>query len=215
MDFGLAFSFVFQDEEWIKKVLIAAVLSIIPILGQIVVLGWSLEVTRRVILKDPNPLPDWDDFGGLFVQGLKALVVGFVLAIPMIIISIPGSLLSAVLDPRDYETVIALISACTGCLAFLYGIVMAFAIPAAYGELAATDNLGSALNPARMWALVRAAPAAYLIVLLGVILAGFIAPLGTLLCVVGVFITGAYVMAFQGHLYGQAYLQATAGAPAA
>ena len=55
MDFGSAFSFVFQDEDWIKKILLIAVISLIPIVGQIVALGFALEVMKRVINSDPTP----------------------------------------------------------------------------------------------------------------------------------------------------------------
>jgi len=34
MDFGLSFSFPFQDEDWIKKIVLTAVISLIP-LGRI------------------------------------------------------------------------------------------------------------------------------------------------------------------------------------
>ncbi len=33
MDFGLAFSYVFKDPDWFKKVAIPAVCSLIPVVG--------------------------------------------------------------------------------------------------------------------------------------------------------------------------------------
>ena len=63
MDFGLAFSYVFQDRDWLRKVGIVALISLIPILGQLVLIGWSLNITKRVIERHPEPLPEVD-FGG-------------------------------------------------------------------------------------------------------------------------------------------------------
>jgi uncharacterized membrane protein len=40
MDFGRAFSFVFEDPDWLKKVAIAGLVMLIPVIGQLVVLGW-------------------------------------------------------------------------------------------------------------------------------------------------------------------------------
>ncbi len=214
MDFGLAFSFPFQDEDWIKKVLIAAVISIIPILGQVVVFGWSLEIARRVIQKHPAPLADWGDFGGVLVLGLKGFVITFVYMIPIMLLSAPTSIASALLDPDEMATVITILSICTGCLSLIYGILMAFVLPAAYGQLASTDSIGSAFRLGRIVELVRAAPAAYLMVILGLIIVGILAPLGVILCFVGVFATMAYAAAVQGHLYGQAFVEASAKAPA-
>lgn len=59
--------------------------------------------------------------------------------------------------------------------------------------------------------MVRAAPSAYLIVLLGSIVAGLVGSLGIILCVIGVVFTYAYAMVVNAHLWGQAYNVATGG----
>ncbi|MCD4698964.1 MAG: DUF4013 domain-containing protein, partial [Phycisphaerae bacterium] len=87
MDFGLAFSFPFQDEEWIKKILLTGVIFLIPVVGQIAVMGWALTITRRIIRNDPEPLPDWSDFGGYLGLGFKAFVVVLVFVLPIIILT--------------------------------------------------------------------------------------------------------------------------------
>ena len=214
MDFGLAFSFPFQDQQWVKKLLITAVISLVPIIGGIAVLGWSLEVARRVIRQHPEPLPDWSEFGALLGLGFKGFLIGIVLSIPAWVISLPTVALSAfAADSQDLQTIVTIVSICTSCLSILYSIILAFATPAAYGELASTDQIGAALNPSRIWQLVRAAPSAWLIAILGTLVGGIVASLGLIACIVGVFFTFAYYAALSGHLYGQAYLQATA-APA-
>ena len=60
--------------------------------------------------------------------------------------------------------------------------------------------------------MIRSAPGAYLIVLLGYLVASFIASLGIIVCVIGMFVTGAYAAAVSGHLFGQAYRVSTAEA---
>ena len=77
MDFGKAFSFVFEDEDWIKKIGIGALLSL-TVIGLIPVLGWALEITKRVINKDAEVLPDWSDFGGYITRGFLTFVIVFV-----------------------------------------------------------------------------------------------------------------------------------------
>ena len=49
MDFARAFSYIFEDSDWLKKVGIAALVLLIPVLGVITVFGWSLTVTKRLI----------------------------------------------------------------------------------------------------------------------------------------------------------------------
>ena len=214
MDFAQAFTFPFQDKEWIKKIVITALISFIPILGGIAVLGWSLEVGRRLIRGEAPVLPDWSNFGGLLSLGIKGFVVSLVLSIPLIVLYLPASLLSAFADSEQMATLLSIVSICTSCLGLLYVIAFMFVLPAAYGQLAATDSLGEAFNVGKLWSLIRNAPVAYLIVILGLLVAGIIAPLGVIACFIGVFFTLAYTLAVQGHLYGQAYREGTK-APAA
>jgi hypothetical protein len=56
MDFGKAFTYVFEDADWVKKLGIAGLLNIIPILGTILVSGWALNTTRYVIRRLEEPL---------------------------------------------------------------------------------------------------------------------------------------------------------------
>ncbi len=209
MDFGLSFSFPFQDEDWIKKIALTAVISFIPLIGQFALLGWMVELTRRVIRGDAAPLPDWADFGGILVLGLKMFVIGFVYSLPLIFISLPLGVTSAFIESDAAISFFAFVTICFSCFAVIYGLALAYFFPAAVGELAATDNLGEAINPTNIIAHVRAAPSAYLLAFLGTIVAGFIAGLGIIFCLVGVIFTIVYAYAIQGHLYGQAYIEAT------
>ena len=58
MDYGKAFTFPQLDADWIKKWAIAGGLSLIPIIGPIMVMGYALEITRRVITDNPQLLPE-------------------------------------------------------------------------------------------------------------------------------------------------------------
>ncbi len=90
MDFGKSFTFVFEDPEWLKKIVIAALISIIPLIGQIYLVGYGLEVGRRVIRHDPHPLPDVSFVESLLL-GLKSFVIGLIYSIPAIVLSLPIS----------------------------------------------------------------------------------------------------------------------------
>lgn len=207
MDFGLAFSFPFQDDKWINKILIAGLISLIPVLGWIVVLGWQIEVIRRVIQGSDEPLPDWSDFSAYLTLGVKGAVIALVYSIPIMLLSIPVPVISALMDSGSGDTIIALISICFSCLSLLYGIVLAFVIPAAFGRLAASDQMGDAFQLAAIWELVRNALGAYVIAIIGTIVAGFVGSLGAIACLIGVIFTWAYYNVVAGHLYGQAYLE--------
>ncbi len=49
MDIGRSFTYVTEDQDWLQKVLIAALISLIPIVGQLYMLGYALQVTKNTI----------------------------------------------------------------------------------------------------------------------------------------------------------------------
>lgn len=213
MNFAQAFTYVFEDPDWTKKLLIPALVALIPLIGQIVVIGWMLELTRNVIQRSPRPLPNLD-FGRQLGEGFKGIIISLVYTIPIIILVIPIIIVSTMLTGQDMDagtatTLITVVSLCFGGLIFLYSILMAFVLPAAFGNYAASGNLGAAFRFQEVFGLLRAAPGAYLLALLGIIVAGFVAGLGTIVCVIGMFATLVYSQAIMGHLYGQAYLEGT------
>lgn len=208
MDFGLAFSYVFKDPDWFKKVVIVAVVGLIPIIGQMIVLGWALNISKRVMNHDPNPLPELD-FGADLQRGFYGFVIGFVYTLPISILSgILGTIDSIVTSSNSGNgaaVAVTIFSTCFGLFATLYGIVVAFVIPAAYTNYLSKDSLGAGFALGDIFKQVWSHLGAYFIVVLGTIVAGLIVPFGLIACIIGVLLTYAYSMAVMGHLYGQAH----------
>lgn len=210
MNFGKAFTFVFEDPDWIKKVLIIALVSLIPLLGQIVLIGWMLQTSRNVLNRHPYPLPELD-FGSQLSLGFKGFVASLVYAIPVIILSIPYTIImssAGTSNNGDMNTVGIISVLCFTTFAMIYSLLLAFVVPAAYGNIAAKDSIGAGLNFKEVFGLVRATPVSYLIILGGSLVGSFVGSLGTIACGIGVFATAAYAQAMIGHLVGQAYQQA-------
>ena len=69
MEIGKAFTFVTEDEGWIKKLAIGAVFVLVPFLI-LLVIGYQILIIRNVIDGKDRPLPEWEDFGQLFKDGL-------------------------------------------------------------------------------------------------------------------------------------------------
>ena len=212
MDFGLAFSYIFKDPDWFKKVAIISLVGLIPIIGQLIVLGWMLQITKRVMDHDPNPVPDLD-FGGDLTRGFMAFVIGFVYTLPITLFSGITSILSVVVENSSGDQglvgIYTIFSVCLGLFAFLYGLFVGLLIPAAYTRYLEKESLGAAFDFGDVFKQVQQNLGAYFIVLLGTIVAGLIAPLGLVACIIGVLLTYTYSMAVMGHLYGQAHLEAT------
>jgi hypothetical protein len=216
MDFGKAFSFTFEDPDWVKKVLLGGVISLVPILN-FASTGYSLEVTRRVIHNDPRPLPEWDDIGGKLVKGLVVAVIGFIYALPLTLmncilqVAMPMLAQSGSSSSGDQmNTAVVALASCLGCLMFLYGIFMGFVLPAAIGNYAAKDQFGAAFRFGEIFGLVQKNLSVYLLVLVIELISGLVAVLGIIACVIGVAFTGFWALLVNGFATGQAYREASA-----
>lgn len=217
MDFGLAFSYVFQEADWVKKILIAAVLLLIPFIGWAIVAGWAIEITRRVIRNELPLLPEWNDFGKFLVDGLLLMVIGFIYSLPSTVLNgimqganayAQGNLQGGEGDSTMMMTAIMVIMGCLGCIVFSYSVIIGFAMPAAYANFAVKGNFGAAFHFGEIISILRAAPGAYVITFLGSIVAGIIGMLGLIACIIGVLATIAYSGVVNSHLWGQAYNEA-------
>ena len=212
MDFGRAFSYVMQDQDWLKKVGIAGLIMIIPILGQIVVLGWVLEITKNIINGGPEVLPDWSNFGDFLSRGFQAFVIAFAYSLPVILISFCLGTLVGVLSSQTNNdsaqtmaTVIQVLNLCINCVVFIYDIALGIFLPAAIGNFVASGQIGAGFRFNEIFGLVKAAPGPYIIVFLLSIVTGIISALGLIACVIGVLFTTAYASTVNAHLWGQAY----------
>src|SRR5436190_419396 len=133
MNYGRAFTYVTEDPEWLKKVGIAALVLLIPVVGGIILLGWGQEITRRVINDDPTPLPDWSNFGDLLIKGLKVFVVILIYILPILVIYGCGAGsaigLAAIAGKSSDNAgaiggAISLLTFCMYCIAILYGLLV-------------------------------------------------------------------------------------------
>jgi hypothetical protein len=215
MDFGQAFTFVFDDEEWIKKIGLGGLLCLIPIIGWLVVLGWGVEITKRVINKEAEILPDWSDFGGYLTRGFLVFLVIFIYMLPVTVFSGCSGGLTAAADSYGEDALLTaawIVTSCISCFTFLYSIAAYLILPAAVAKYAMTGELGEAFKIKEIYSMVRDNLGTYGLVLLGGLVASLVSSLGVIACVIGVLFTMVYAMAINGHLWGQAYSVSATGA---
>ena len=91
-----AFAYPFKDPKWWLKALIAAVCNITGI-GGLATMCYGLRVVRSAAHN--QPLPEWEDWGQLFVDGLRICALGAGYALPGILCLILGSFLAFMLGP--------------------------------------------------------------------------------------------------------------------
>lgn len=80
---GQALTRVFGDPAWIKKTLIGAVVTMIPYVGAIWLMGYELHYQRAVVLGQGERLPEWKNFEPQAKTGLFAFIAGLVYSLPL------------------------------------------------------------------------------------------------------------------------------------
>lgn len=202
-----------KDPDIAKKLLIGSLLVLSGI-GMIAVMGWMLAIMRQVQRGDEPTLPPFEDFGNLFVDGLKLLGIGVVWSLPVavfvVLMTIAGIAAPSFMNNADDAAMLLIIlNLC------IVGLVFAFLVPVfilfvpAAGHLAETGELKEALDPRRALATFRTNPGGFLLaMLLGSAVNSLLGSIGAVLCLIGVYPAFVVSYALQGQFYGNAYRDA-------
>ncbi len=211
MDIGKSFSYVFDDEKWVTKVLIGGVVNLIPIVN-LAAAGYGVRVLQNVAAGEQRPLPEWGDFGTFFVKGLLVAVAGLIYAIPLILLgalmaivgAIGGASADAVRSSSSASGILGLCVLGLSCLAGIYGLLMALWLPAATAKYARSGQFASFFAFGEVWGFIMANLGGYVTALLVTVLAAIAASVvGGILCLVGTVFTSFWAMLVYAHLFGQ------------
>lgn len=221
MDIGKAFTYVFEDPNWMMKVLIGGIVLFIPIVN-FAVFGYMLTTMKNVADGQPTPMPEWGDFGSHFMKGLYAFVGVLIYFLPAIVIYCCVFLLSIVLGGsagalggRNASDaiggVVGLLTTCLTCIVFLYAIVAGLSVYAPLTRFAMSANQLSIFWDFRgNLDFVMKNLTNYIIALLVGLVASFVAEFGIILCVIGVLFTLFWAQMVQAFLFGQLWRQSQA-----
>ena len=210
MDIGKAFGYVFEDEDWIVKILIGGLFVFLSplLIGIPFLLGYMAETVRNVMRDEPRPLPEWSDLGDKFVKGLILTVVAIVYALPIILLACLMGIVSLAAGDRGGEGVRS-VALCVQCLSSLWGLLVAIVFPAAVIRYAESGEFSAAFRFGEIFSLITANIGNYIVaLLLGWVVLPIIAGFGTILCFVGVLFTTFWAYLVAAHLWGQVGRQA-------
>ncbi len=197
MDIRKAFTYLFDDPEWITKVLIGGILNLFGflIIPSLLVGGYMIVHARRVALGEDTRLPRWENWGEYLAKGILSVIINFVYSLPIIVLGACLALVSAAFgsdgsNSNNPAPIIA--SVCLGLPMLVYGLVIAFVLPAARLRYAVTDDLGAAFRFGEVFALINSALDRYLtfvVVSIAALLIAFVVTLVTLpLCGLGILV---------------------------
>lgn len=221
MDVGKSFTYMFEDKDWIAKIAIGGGILLVGglILGWLVIpalaaaallLGYALVVVKNVYEGNPNPLPEWTNYGDLFMKGVTAFVGVLIWAIPAIVmvccIFIALATFGGFSGDRGATEIGALggiVLACLYCLTFIVGIAINLFVYAPLTNFAINGQLSAFWDFQGAWKFIQANAGNYIIAFLLALVANFIAGFGIIACLIGVFFTNFWAMLVMAHLFGQ------------
>lgn len=206
-DFATPFTFVFEDRDWVPKVLIGGLFQLLGtlLIGTFFLLGYYARLVRNVIGGAERPLPGWNDLGEYFLEGLKLFAVALLFMLPIFGLVLLLVVPAAILEEAGAEGAGALFGCLFPLVIMPLALATAVVLPAALVRVAVFERFSAAFELGEVVGLIRRSGVNYLLAIVVHILAGFIGQFGVLLCVVGVFFTGFWAMAASAHAFAQAY----------
>ena len=201
LDFGRCFTFLTEDPDWVKKLLIGGAFTLASalIVGAFFVAGYLARLVKRVAAGETRSLPEWDDLGGIFGDGLRLVGLYFICTIGvfvlLLLVASPLILVFAGLagasDNRAAQEFLGVFGG-LGVVA-LYGLFFVLwvavnvVLPAAAVRVIFKNDLAAGFDIKAIIRFVRENLGNYLLSLVVFILANFLAQFGVILCCVGIF----------------------------
>jgi hypothetical protein len=206
-DLGRSFTFVFQDPRWLEKVVVGGLFYIasIFIIGWFFLLGYMARIVRHVVEGRDQELPEWNDLGSMFVDGLKLFLVGFLWYVPLILLIIPVIVAAIVLEQAGGGEVGGLVSGCMMMLIVPLALIITFVLPAALLRTAVYGTVEAGLKVGSVFGFVKANFVNFLLAFVVYLAASFIGQFGVIIFCFGVFFTAFWGMAVAAHAYGQVW----------
>jgi MFS family permease len=224
MDIGKSFTFQFKDPKWFSKLLIGALVNLVPILN-FAYTGFLVDLLKNVVADVTEPLPEWTEFGDKFMKGLLLWLASIVYGIPLIVLGcIMGATMGGLgaFTSGNYTEGVAAATTGVGiifsCLMILYALALSFYLPAVLINFARKGTFGSCFEFSAIFAIVSRNLSKYLTawvvsllagIVVGIIISivavvvGWIPCIGWLLVWLVTAVGAVYMLTIGVHLFGQ------------
>ena len=213
-DFAKPFTYVFEDPEWLQKILIGGLfyLAGFLIVGWFFIFGYVAKLARNVIAGLERPLPDWENLGDYFNEGLRLFGVAVVYIVPLVFLAIGMMFPAMIADAIDDEGVRrmgGLMAGCMSCVFVPLTFAMIFFLPASMLFAAVERRFGAAFEFRRIWPFIKQNIGNYVLAIVVYLVARTIGGVGVFLLCIGVIFTGFWSFLITAHGFAQVYRLAT------
>ncbi len=214
MDIVKSLTFQFEDPEWLVKILIGAILVLLGILTLPIIVGFALlfvlggyvvEVVRNVMEGKETPMPQWDEWGKLFSEGLKFFIIELVWSIPSIIFLIFEEIGHFMANGHSATAALGTLFVLVFSLLNLaWGVVLMFITPAVLVNFAKVGEVSAGFDLSFIFDFVQKEVVNIVIAAVIIWVAALAASIaGLILCLIGIFPALFWLTMVEAHLYGQ------------
>lgn len=157
MNYTEALSFSFQDDEGLKKLLVGGIFVFISFFAGLIfitgfiVMGYYIGLLRNVMEGVEKPLPKWDNWSKIIVDGLLG---GIIYLVYLVVIGGMAAIMiySVVEEPgmQDFEMVMAIIA-----ISLLAVFSLTILTNIGLARFAATSDFGAAFSLVEIFRLLR------------------------------------------------------------
>lgn len=207
LSFEKSFSYVFKDPKWVSKLAMASLFSLLTfvLVGAPFLNGYVVRVMRWR-LQGKEGLPEWDDLGGMFVDGLKVIVISLGYALPVFALMILMMIISFLLAQNDnLAPLIGLLFLPFQGLAMLYSLCITLVQPWTFYTVASGRPLTSAYHLKSYFNTIQKDWTNILLALLFVWVVSSLSGFGLFVFIIGFFVALGYVMMVMGDIYGRLF----------
>lgn len=188
VDFARAFKFFFEDPDWVKKLTIGSFVALgsLLIIPGFFLIGYYLRLMRAVAAGDSRPLPEWDDWGGLFSDGLTLFGAYACFLLPTYaIFGIP--ILITALTGGDGGPILGILLVGFMMVAATLVCLVVVLMPGAIIRLATERRFAAAFEFGEIFRFVKRNLSNYVLAFLIAMLGNLAAQLGVLVFCIGLF----------------------------
>lgn len=185
------------------------VLASIFIVGVFFIYGYMARLARNVIAGVDHPLPEWDDLGEFFSEGLRIFGVILVYVMPVAILSVILVVPAAMVGGADSDMTRSLgggAMTCISCLIFPIALALAVWLPAALLMAAVRGTFAAAFDFSHIASFIKANVANYAIAFLIWLIARMAGGMaGVMLLCIGLIFTQFWAWCIATYAFAQTY----------
>jgi predicted Zn finger-like uncharacterized protein len=204
MQYLRAYQYIFEKRTWLNNLLLTGLCYLIPLVGGIAGMGYSYEILEYLHTRGDRRYPNFEfgRFGAYLMRGLWPFLVGLMIAVPAwLILTVFNFALFVALPDLMFR-----LSTVVNGLEMLLWLGLFFLLMPLLlrAGISGSLDLGASFRFAPDF-FKRVGVPAILVYLILMVTGAVVAPLGMMLCCVGIFWAMAFLALVQGHLYYQLY----------